>query len=720
MRKQVPLGERFDVVLIRKSTHAQDDRAQADNVAAMLKAEGVYVSDEHWFTVTVTRANVQGNDDFQKIMKLVEENRVRTAYVESQDRFGTDDVFELFTLLGVLRAHGTRLFDLTNKADLTGKDDATQIRAFLGGLKSQKEREDQAQRSLRSRVQNFQRTGSWPNGPEPYGYGKRCYSAAPEDGGKLLWEWQPVHRAKARKGSSTPPTGQLHVPDADGTLRPSGPADVRIPRKAKDQVTRLVPSKDAARVRAVKLVYDLYVRLGLSRRQICARLNAEGFTSNGGPFTHVDITGILRNPAYVGDTYFGKVQSGRHYTFDARGLLVKVDGHADETRRDHSECLVKRDTHEGLVDRKTWGLAREKLSDEKARRSFSPRNPAYWLKQLLVCGHCEKGLIGRTEADPKTRARKVVYVCSTYLRGLCNGHASPCGGYRITHEDAERLLLDKIAELSLPFEETAGAGARENLKARLERLGHDGEDAEWKFDAWVEEGITAFVSYLKTTYHMRPEALRRLEKSARSLYLMGKLTKVQVASLPATPAAPLPDVAAANEVYSLTPEHKAALAAFKAALKEAEDAAVAEARKKLAELREEHKTLTKNWAKATDAMQAVLKEELEKIEAEMTALSSQTVPLRERFKALYAAEKEREVERKKLLAEWPTLEAREKGEALRRLFKTVTLFWEKTWHPREGKPAKPRKTDRPGRYSYELKRDRIGWTFTASGLETAS
>jgi DNA invertase Pin-like site-specific DNA recombinase len=353
MRKKATAPERFDVVLIRKSTLAQDDRAQIDNCRNMLKAEGVYVADSNWYTITVRRSDVAENEQFQKVMRLVEENRVRTAYVESLDRFGGRDVFELFTLLGVMAEHGTRLYDLRDKVDLTAGDDSSQIRAFLGGLKSKKEREDLAYRSLRSRVNNFKDTGSWPTGPHPYGYGKKCYSAD----GKLLWEWQQVHHSRRRKGVSAPPTGQLYVPDACGTLQPTGPNNVRIPRKARGEVIRLTPDRNTARVQAVRLVFDLYTRLGMSRRQIAMQLNARGLTFNGGPFSHTIVSDLLRNPAYVGDTYFGKVQGGKHSTFGADGLLTKVTGKLNYKHRDLSECLLKKDTHEALVDRKTFAMA---------------------------------------------------------------------------------------------------------------------------------------------------------------------------------------------------------------------------------------------------------------------------------------------------------------------------------------------------------------------------
>jgi DNA invertase Pin-like site-specific DNA recombinase len=715
-KRKASAAERFDVVLIRKSTHAQDDQAQTDNVRAMLKAEGVYVADGHWYTVTVTRANVQGNEDFQRILRLVETDRVRTAYIECQDRWGTDDVFELFTLLGLLAAHGTALYDLREKVDLTGKDDATQIRAFLGGLKSKKEREDLSYRSLRSRVNNFLATGSWPTGPHPYGYGKRCY--APD--GTLLWEWHELEHPQRRKRVSAPPTGQLFVPDASGALHPTGPNNVRIPRKARGEIIKLAPSNDPSRVRAVRRAFDLFTRVGLSRRQIAVRLNAEGLTLNGGPFTHLDVRNILKNPAYAGDTVFGRVQTGKLNTFDAKGLLQKVDGQIDGKHRDPADCLIKRDTHPPLIDRKTFDLAQAKLAADKERISFSPRNPAYFLKQLLVCGHCGRGMLGRTEIEQTTRRRTVVYVCSSHHAGRQTGQDTPCGRHRITHEEAERLLLDKIHELGLPLDEIASEQGRANLRARLERLGLDGDEADHQYDCWIEEGVAAFVEYLKTTYNTPPESLRRLQTTAFSLYTHGWLPPNHVAALPADPAAPLPDVAEANKVSKLTAGHKAALAEFKAALKEAEQAAVAEARRKLAGLRDEHKTLTLAWAKATDDMQGVLKAEIDRLESEIREWEPRTVPLSERMKELVAAEKGREAERKQLLSEWPTLEGREKGEALRRLFRTVKLYWRRTWHPRKGKPARPQKTERPGRFSYELEPERTVWAYAVSDLDNAS
>ena len=133
-----------------------------------------------------------------------------------------------------------------------------------------------------------------------------------------------------------------------------------------------MPNRNANYVRAVQLVFDLYTRVGLSRRQIAIRLNAEGLLFNGTTFAHTNITDILQNPAYAGDTVFGKLQTGELHTFDAKGLIVEVKKVPVNHHRDISLCLVKPDTHKPLVDRKTWDLAKQKLSAKGERRATPP------------------------------------------------------------------------------------------------------------------------------------------------------------------------------------------------------------------------------------------------------------------------------------------------------------------------------------------------------------
>jgi hypothetical protein len=672
-------GSRIDAVFIRKSTDQQDDAAQKANVARMLRERETWVPERYWFTCTIARDEVQRDADFKRLMALVEAGKVGTVYIECQDRFGTGDVAELFTLLGKLATHGTALFDLRDGIDLTCKDDATTLKAFLGGLKSRRERIDLAYRTIRSRVNNFLDSGSWPTGTHPFGYGKANYD--PE--GRLLWVWQPINRSQ----------GQVFYPDPDGTLVPAGPIQDKIPRKGRRDVIKLVPSNNPNYVRAVKLIFDLYTRVGLSRRASSAWLNREGLLFNGRAFSHPAVTMILDNPAYVGDTHFGKVQTGKLQSFDGTGKIVEVKGKRDGLRRDAEEHLIQRDTHGALIDRRTFELAQQRRAAERQRTSHSPRNPAYYLKQLFVCGHCGKGLTGRTEIGRDGR-RTVVYVCGSYSAAISAGKPSECGYQRLTHEEAEQLLLDKIRELNLPFDRDPCGDARASLEARLARLGHDDDEAADQAWAWLREGVNAFSEYLIENYGVEYPVLPMMRKWAMNFYLgdySGDLSIRRVSE---------------------------ALTDLRGAISAAEADAVQKARAKVASLEQDHRALTLAWAKASNLQQGVLKEEINRLEAELEQWKPRTVPLTQRIAALDAAEAERKAEREKLLAEWPALEGREKGEALRRLFKTVTLFWSKEFLTAKRKPSRPRKTARRGRWKFTLLRDRIQWAFATLDLDT--
>jgi hypothetical protein len=162
-----------------------------------------------------------------------------------------------------------------------------------------------------------------------------------------------------------------------------------------------------------------------------------------------------------------------------------------------------------------------------------------------------------------------------------------------------------------------------------------------------------------------------------------------------------------------------ALADFKNAVRMAEQRAVEKATEKLAALRAEFASYTRNWVKANDQMQVVLKEDMERLDREIRSWEPRTVPLGKRLAALESAESERDDERKRLINEWPTIENREKGESLRRIFHEVRLFWDKSFRPASERPTRPRKTSRTGRHSFRLQKDRIVWAFNKSHLDAS-
>src|SRR4029434_6075570 len=97
-KKLKPAPQRIDAVFIRKSTGGQDENGQIGNVRNMLATAGVSVDAENWFVGTVSRRKVKANAHFNRLIELVEADRIGTVYIETQDRWGTADRVELFTL----------------------------------------------------------------------------------------------------------------------------------------------------------------------------------------------------------------------------------------------------------------------------------------------------------------------------------------------------------------------------------------------------------------------------------------------------------------------------------------------------------------------------------------------------------------------------------------------------------------------------------------------
>lgn len=376
------------------------------------------------------------------------------------------------------------------------------------------------------------------------------------------------------------------------------------------------------------------------------------------------------------------------HTFDTNGIVVALNKRSEKRFRGESERMVEKGTHDPLIDLETWQKAQEKLDRELERKNHSPRNPAYYLKQLFRCGHCGKNLTGRTEKDRKTGRKTVVYVCGSYMAGRCNGHPVECGYQRITHDEAEQLLRNKMKEIGQALDEQASAHARMTLQERWRLLASQDRAAYLDFVEWVTEGVNALLDYLEDKYGVTGDDLQRLAELSSRFYEGLKVHETHFDGL------------------------KVSAHDFAAVIRAVEAASVSKAEVELAAIMEEHRRLTLSWAKASDLQQDVMKGEIDGLEDAIRKTKARTVKLSVRVEQTVKAERQRLEERLHIEEELPRLDGRERGEAFRRPFKSVTLYWKRSFHPALEKPTRPRKTNRPGRYSYDLEWDRIEWEFT--------
>lgn len=262
------------------------------------------------------------------------------------------------------------------------------------------------------------------------------------------------------------------------------------------------------------------------------------------------------------------------------------------------------------------------------------------------------------------------------------------------------MLLDKIDALNLPYDHKASRTARSNLSKQIDRLHHEEYLMEEQERELIDQGAAAFWDYIVEVYGPDTKPFEKLYKIVRCFY--GRNGKHNVKT---------------SFSYDGLPIKKEE---FKKTVDEVEATAVEQAKQRLDTLNEEHKTLTISWAKATETMQKALKEEIERLEKEIAIWNPRTQPISQRLKALYDEDYARVLERRRLKKEWPSLESREKGGAIRRLFQKVTLFWNREFRPSKPNPTQPRKTNRPGRNKFTLEYDKIQWEFSDTDLISSS
>lgn len=662
--------QRVDVVYLRKSTSAQRDTEQRSNVERGLTELGVHVPARYWYSDTRSRNKPEQGADWQTMMAMVDENKVGTIFVESQDRFGGGrGAKRLFAILQRLRDHGTKLIDLRTGDDLTSDQMEAEIQAYFGAKKSDQELLDTTYRSLRSKLDRMKKLGAWPGGPAPLGFDKAVYN----EGGQLLYVFH--HTGTAR--------GDQYFPDPNGKLLP-GPKGIKPPRHdAKECIAKLTP--DPTRRNTIEDIFRWFTTEQISRRQIAHRLTARGDKMYSAPWTHANVTTALRNPAYIGTVAYGRSSRAELQQFDKSG---KVSAVKDEVRKVRllADCPQKEDAHPPIVTAATWEAAQKKLANN-TRREYAPREAEYYLKGLLICGHCGKALTPSSDKKSAANGGKVYrkYICSSYSRGQATGDKlDKCKAFAISTEAADALVALKLADLGTHLDlDTDG---RVRLETETQLLGDQADELREKVLTILDEGLAEYTEELKSVYGMDTAGLDALRWAA-DIAIMN------------------PPEVSANVVIRNQAGGSLSVADVRQAIEKVEGERVALATRKVAELGGQHTALTLQWARATDRMQGVLKTELGRLESELREWETRTVPLTKRIDDYDRDIAERVARIAEVQAQWPEMQLRQRGEAVRGIFAKIVLFWDR---------------DEKGKITrYPLKTSEIEWVYSSSQMDQA-
>ena len=186
-------------------------------------------------------------------------------------------------------------------------------------------------------------------------------------------------------------------------------------------------------MRVVQRIFQEFVNEGRSMSDVARRLQADGIVPPGirkrgkHEWRYDSVRVILENPAYAGDYASRRVSYGKYHTMQ-NGQAVRNTGGRKAVRNPEPQWVVRRDTHEAVIDRQTFDRAQAMLAvykEKMGRRRFTPETNPFLLNGLLRCGKCGGPMWGDTVEGRK------FYRCGTWQR---NG-AEACEGTKVSEPE---------------------------------------------------------------------------------------------------------------------------------------------------------------------------------------------------------------------------------------------------------------------------------------------
>jgi DNA invertase Pin-like site-specific DNA recombinase len=658
--------------LVRVSSDPQDHERQKIAIRQYFLDRGEPVpAKPWWFEDKESRDLSKFRPDFQRLMKLVEQGKIDRIVIEKFDRFGIADIDEWFHWRHFLRNHGCKLISVTD-GDLTGIDTPTMIKTFFMADASEKEQREKSRRVLTGKT-SLAGEAKWQGGIAPYGHDKACY----DSNGNLLWVF---HYLSTHHGVQVFPCADCKLRQRSATGNKPCTTCQRVersgrdmPRKGRKEIVKLVPSEDQQRIDIVQQIYRWYTGYAYGVTKVAKLCCQHGFKIYGNDFNHDLVTRILSNPANIGQYAYNRTSQARFYESVGQRVVempvVPVGKRKKRTtrQRDRKDWITRDGSWAAIIDRQTFDRTQRKM-EERKKGPMPPRSGDSWLKGLLRCGGCGKPLVVR-----RIKGR-VAYCCLSYLKAKQLGLACACGYNRVYHDDAEKLVTDRLAGLRLDLGQEDGKQA---VAAMLEAK----QETEADLARLIDRGIGFYLRSIDEVFEpgRRPDSkLARLLERFRilpgltvpdSVEVHMSLGQAIVEKMRGWPPGNFPG----RQVTS--PEEAAEIIA------EIERVKAIQARSDTDQLQAEYEAVV--LAKAhcrSDRERSVLDKKLNDLEDQIACLEEHLVPLSNRKAEL--EEKLRDMDQRIREAEEALREAEPlaKAEAIRRVLSKVVLHFGKEKH----------------------------------------
>ncbi len=534
---------RVAVGYLRRSTDRQeqsipDQQKAIENYAAEhgLRLDRLFIDD------AISGTSVTRRRAFQELIAEAQRPEQPFSHVIVYDvkRFGRTDNDEAGYYRHILKTHGVEVLYISENFSGDGTDDLLRPVKQWQAREESKDLSKVTIRGLLSKVEG----GSWMGGTPPYGYDLR-YENDREPNREFLF----VTRFM--------PDGTKFMLDDKGEAIRQLQRGESI-NISKHDSARLVPSSPD-RVEVVQRIFRLSAEENKGFRSIAEALNNDGIPTPRGPlwariyngvWTASTIRAILVSPLYVGDMVWNRRTDARfHKIKNGRAVERKDPYGARLVPNPEEDWILVRDTHEGLVSRQLFELAREARESRptaKKQRGKNPRVTGGWkgqrsrflLSGLIQCARCGGRYEGCKRRKGKLRndgtpVYTFYYGCGNYIRrGKTACQFGPVDqvlleeavtrtvvSRYVPYLEDNRLLARTIREITGPGSPdltAARARAEEKLKALKRTIANILDNITPATRAYVDERITKLGAELDAI-ERRIDELERMALSSAEI-----------------------------------------------------------------------------------------------------------------------------------------------------------------------------------------------------------
>jgi DNA invertase Pin-like site-specific DNA recombinase len=438
------------------STTRQDTERQVADIDRWLARGGItaaYVWQDHG-----SRDKAEERPEFQAMLATVKSRGLDWIVIQSTDRLGFKDAYELFEFISIFRKHDVELWNALDGVCISHSDDRNVIMNAVAGLTSTREQLEKSNRTQTDRIRRASRGQHLGGQTPPYGTDVICIG----DDGEEKWRYVLLEGHRVMTGRK--PNGRPIFTATSRGLKvtpgnPEGEPCSHVPAHDRSELLYLSPTVKSDRIETLKRIFMLLDTEATNPSQVAARLNAEEVSPVVGErWTDGKIRDLVKNPACIGRPASNKKVTGRFHRV-VGGRVERVTTAGPPKRRPREDWLMPdQPLFPPIIDPVLFERVNRKVASTGPR---APKSEQLYMSGLLYCSHCGEKMTGQVSTRRHKKSGEIVkyvfhYMCTTYRKHGA-GNAAGCRPHHVQGVVVEPFIREFLARRGRTLDDLVGA-----------------------------------------------------------------------------------------------------------------------------------------------------------------------------------------------------------------------------------------------------------------------